>query len=209
MPLPDPDQTLPISSVKVFTDSAGGSHATLGAGMGAVIYPDWWTYAKWGTNINSGKRYRDGKKISNKMSALELIPPLATLCSGSDRLRGRPVEFFVDNSGSVAMFSKGWSSSCMLCNTLIVAINQVAVALNCDVRLKKIKTCSTLEACAADFLSKGDFRKFKKEMPGSQLSPATLPVVLLAWIDDPVEDRLLGQKLLQEMAQKTQVTGYN
>ena len=115
--LPDPDVSLPPWPVNVFTDSAGGSLATIGAGMGAVIYPNWWAYAKWGNSINCGKRYRDGKKICNKMSALELIPPLVVLVSSDDMLRGKAVRFFVDNSGSVAMFNKGWSSTCMLCNT--------------------------------------------------------------------------------------------
>ena len=97
----------------------------------------------------------------------------------------------------------------MLCNTLIVAINQMATAPNCEVRLKKVKRCSSVEACAADSLSKGDFRKFRKEMPYSSLSPAKLPTELLMWIDNPVEDRLLGQKLLREMARETSVMGYN
>ena len=107
--------------------------------MGAVLYPNWWAYAKWGHNVNSGKRYRDGKKTSNKMSALELIPPLVALCSAGSFLRGKPLVFFVDNSGSVAMLNKGWSTSCMLCNTLIVAISQVAAALHCKAALRKIK----------------------------------------------------------------------
>ena len=209
MPLPDPDESMPPWSVQVYTDSAGGSMTTLGVGMGAVIFPHWWTYAKWGTSINCGKRYRDGKKISNKMSALELISPLAVLCAAGKELMGKPVEFLVDNSGSVAIFKKGWCTSCMLCTTLVVAISQVAAALHCKVDLKKVKRCSTIEACAADSLSKGDFKKFRKEMPSADLSPAALPKELLLWIDEPKEDRLLGQKILKEMSQELQLVGYS
>ena len=207
--LPDPDQGLPVCAVQVYTDSAGGSLSAVGAGMGAVIYPNWWTYAKWGSEINSGKRYRDGKKISNKMSALELIPPLAVLCSAAEHIRGQAVVIHVDNSGSVAMFNKGWSTSCMLCNTLIVAMSQVAAALSCTVTMRKVRRCSTMEACAADSLSKANFFKFRKDMPDSDLAPATLPKALLTWINKPEEDRLLGQKLLREMANKTKIVGYS
>lgn len=60
--LPHPDKSLPPWAVQVFTDSAGGSLSTVGASMGAVIYPHWWTYLKWGIEINSGKKPSDGKK---------------------------------------------------------------------------------------------------------------------------------------------------
>ena len=89
------------------------------------------------------------------------------------------------------------------------AISQVAAALHCRVELKKIRRCSTVEACAADSLSKGSFRKFKKEMPGANLEPAIIPKSLLLWIDQPDEDRLLGQKILREMAPRVNVTGYS
>ena len=46
-------------------------------------------------------------------------------------------------------------------------------------------------------------------MPDSDLAPATLPKALLTWINKPEEDRLLGQKLLREMANKTKLVGYS
>ena len=66
-----------------------------------------------------------------------------------------------------------------------------------------------MEACAADSLSKANFFKFRKDMPDSDLAPATLPKALLTWINKPEEDRLLGQKLLREMANKTKIVGYS
>ena len=209
MPLPDPDTCQPPWTIRVYTDSAGGSLSTLGAGMGTVIYPNWWAYAKWGRSINSGKRDIDGRKLSSKMSALELVPPLVTLCSGSEQIRGKPVTFMVDNSGSVAIFNKGWSSSCMLCNTLVVAMSQISAAIGCNIAMEKVRRCSTIEACAADSLSKGDFKKFRKEMPMAALEPARIPVTLLKWIENPTEDRLLGQKILKEMSKNVTVTGYS
>ena len=143
------------------------------------------------------------------MSALELIPPLVVICGGADLLKGKAIKFYVDNSGSVAIFNKGWCSSCMLCTTLVVAISQVATALNCNVGIRKVRRCSTVEACAADSLSKGNFRKFRKEMPEANLSPATIPRALLKWIDQPEEDRLLGRKILLEMAEHVKLIGYS
>lgn len=209
LPLPDPDDSVPAWALQAYTDSAGGSTQSIGVGMGAVIYPNWWTYAAWGRAINSGKRYRDGKKLANKMSAWELLPCLAVLCAGSEVVRGRPLVIHVDNSGSVAIFKKGWCTSCMLCTTLVVAINQVAAAVNCRVEIRKIKRCSTPGARAADAISKAAFSSFRHEMPGASEWPAEMPEVLLDWIRNPVEDRLLGQKVLQEMGRNVKVVGYN
>jgi hypothetical protein len=209
VPLPDPDDCLPVWALQAYTDSAGGSTQHIGGGMGALIYPDWWTYTPWGRAINSGKRYRDGKMLSKKMSAWELVPCLAVLCAGSEVVRGRPLVIYVDNSGSVAIYNKGWCTSCMLCTTLVVAMSQVAAAVNCRLEIRKIRRCSTAGARAADSLSKAAFSNFRRDMPESSEWPAKLPDALLRWIENPQEDRLLGQKILREMSETVEVTGYN
>ena len=85
------------------------------------------------------------------------------------------------------------------CYTIVMAIHEVAVALN----------CSNVEAVIADALSKADFKRFYELMPNRKLNPARIPVALLEWINDPREDTKLGKKILQEMAKSTMVLGYN
>ena len=96
-----------------------------------------------------------------------------------------------------------------ICNTIFVAINERAVALNVDLFVEKIRRCSNNEAKAADALSKADFVFFRKLMPKARPGPEKIPVALSMWIQDPKPDRFLGLKMLTEMSVKTKILGFN
>ena len=49
---------------------------------------------------------------------------------------------------------------CILCWSLIVAINDMVRAIGCDVDIRKIRRCSDLGSVAADKISKAKFRDF-------------------------------------------------
>ena len=119
------------------------------------------------------------------------------------------LEMHVDNQGSVSIYDKGYSTSCPYCYTLVVAIHEIAAALNCHVVLSKIARCSNTGSIIADLLSKAAFKEFYELMPGRNTEPAWIPRELLKWIDDPVEDMKLGQRILKEMSKYTMVLGYN
>ena len=126
-----------------------------------------------------------------------------------DKVRNKQVVVMVDNEGAVRMFGKGWTTKCQLCNTILVAINEVAMALNVDLFLEKIRRCSNTQAEAADALSKADFASFRKLMPQANSGPQRVPVALSKWIQNPVPDRFLGLKILTEMSRKTLILGFN
>ena len=46
------------------------------------------------------------------------------------RGRNKDLEVFVDNAGAVAIYKKGYSSSCLYSYTVALATNEVAKALN-------------------------------------------------------------------------------
>ena len=75
---------------------------------------DRWFYLPWGRKINTGVRHK-GKRLSSKMSALELVGPLICLASEPDLVQSAPIRIWVDNIGSVRIWRKGYSSSCELC----------------------------------------------------------------------------------------------
>ena len=109
----------------------------------------------------------------------------------------------------MSIYAKGYTTSCVYSYTVAMAINEVALALNCNVVLTKVLRCSNREAIIADHLSKAEFKKFYDLMPERRLNPARVPATLLKWINNPVEDTNLGQRILKEMAQFTMVLGYN
>ena len=115
----------------------------------------------------------------------------------------------MDNQGAVSIYAKGYSTSCVYCYTVAMAIYEVSKALNCNLVMTKVARCSSKETILADYLSKAAFSEFYDLMPERKLSPARVPAALLRWINNPVEDTKLGQRILKEMAQYTMVLGYN
>ena len=174
-----------------------------------VIFPSMWTYIPWSRRINEGWTAYDGKNLSHKLSAWELVGPLLTLTSGGNQLTGKQVEVFVDNAGSVIMWRKGWSTVCDLCNTLLLAIHQLATALVCDIYITDIGRCSTREAIAADAISKADMPRFLENMPEANYTPEEVPGELLAWVENPRPDRRLGERIIKELSNKYSLVKYH
>ena len=197
--IPDPEFMIPLTAMQGFTDAAGGSMAKWGNGIGAFLPPGNWVYITYGFRINGPGVDETGKKLCSKMSAWELCGPLLLLCSMPYRLFGKQLIIWVDNSGSVMMFAKGYSTKCNLCCTLLVAINEVARAIGCDVDIRKIRRCSNTGAKAADNLSKSALSSFKAIVPEANPIPDIVPQALLSWLTDPVPDRFLGRKIVKEM----------
>ena len=156
---------------------------------------------------------KDGRRFGKKLSALELVGPLAVVAAAPDLCRGQPVRVWVDNAGSVRIWEKGYSSSCDLCTTIVKAAASVAAALMCRLEVHKIRRCSTPGAVMADALSQGDFRRFRAAAAGAGVRPAAVPAVvpraLRRWLARPVPDDDLGQRILVELAATTPLLGYN
>ena len=204
--LPDPSYRLPPWTLTVDTDAAGGSTKNWGYGSGAVL-GDWWAYLPWGEVINSDQLYCDGKRMSCKMLAWELVGPLMVLTAGMELVKNKGLIVMVDNSGSVAIYKKGWCTSCMLCTTLALAISEVAVSINCKLEIRKVTRCSTVGAEAADAVSKGDFLRFRRLKPQSKMNPGKVPRALVDWVNNPREDKGLGARILGEMGVDRNVLG--
>lgn len=122
--------------------------------------PGWWTYIPWSKKINSGVLAGHGKRLDRVMSAWELLGPLVALCAGAQFCRGNAVRVWVDNSGSVYIFKKGYSPRCPLSNVIVKAIATVAAGIGCRFDVEEVTRCSSPLAVMADALSKAKFSKF-------------------------------------------------
>ena len=193
----------PPWALQFYTDAAGGALDQSGRGSGGVGPGGFWYVLPWGTMINSGARTPEGRKLSRKLSALELVGPLACLVAAPELCRCSAVTCWVDNSGSVAIWRKGYSTSCTLSNTLVKAIATVAAELGCRFFIEKVTRCSNIHASLADALSKGRCVAFRAMAASAGLrfppSPARFPVALLQWVDRPTADPELGSRLLSAL----------
>ena len=211
-PIPDPDIKLPPWAIDVYCDAAGGSLDKSGLGVGAVTY-NWWAYLPWSRAINSGRATSSNRKLSRAMSALELIGPLLILSSGHSWCKNKSIKIWVDNSASVFIWQKGYSTTCALSTTLVIAINKIATGLGCQVDICKITRCSNVFATLADHLSKANFGQFRSLAGQNNISLplelAYIPSTLLRWVQNPTEDDLLGDKILHELSAKQLILGFN
>ena len=200
----------PVWTREYFTDAAGGTQEAVGRGSGGVG-GGFWFFVPWGRKINAGVKAEDGKKLSRKLSALELVGPLVCVAADFRACRGNPVRIWVDNAGSIAIWRKGYSSSCGLCTTLVKAIATVAAGAGCRVTVDKITRRSVLGAQVADSLSKADFSclEVARKEWGLPQDPAAIPREVLAWVANPAVDDELGDRILKEIRKSQLVLGYN
>jgi hypothetical protein len=208
--IPSVGDVLPPWTRECYSDAAGGTLNNVGRGVG-VVSEQWWAYVPWPRKINCGVKAADGKKLSRKLSALELAGPLLCIVAGHQFCRGRVVRVWVDNIGAVRIWKKGYSLSCELCTTVVKAVGMVAAGIGCRFEVEKIMRCSTTGADMADALSKAEFARFRRTgvMAGWPLdvAPVAVPGQLLHWLADPVADSELGTRLLLEIKKSGQVLG--
>jgi hypothetical protein len=198
--IPEPER-FPAWTFEFYTDASGGSDTSKGHGTGGIGGP-FWFFVPWGDRINSGMRAADGKRIGRKLSALELIGPLICVSAGRRFCRRAPIRVWVDNSGSVGIWKKGYSTNCHLCTTIVNAIARVAAALGCRVAIDKITRCSNTGAILADELSKGKFQRFFDKLPHEWTldpEPAWIPPSILKWVDYPAVNPDLGDQILADL----------
>jgi len=173
-----------------------------------VLGEEWWCYLPWGDRINQGKLHNDQKRLDCKMSAWELVGPLMVLTAGVELVKGKSLVIPVDDQGSVSIFKKGWCSGCSLATTLALAISEVVASIDCKLEIVKIKRCSNVQASAADAVSKADWARFRRLMPGALPGPAAVPQALVSWVHSPVADRNLGERILAQMGRVRTILGH-
>jgi hypothetical protein len=201
--IPYPFDTLPAWAIIAYTDAAGGSSTNPASGTGGIM-GSWWYWYPWAKRIQHGILKHKGKKVGRKLTALELIGPLVVIAANFAECRYRPVTVWVDNSGSIGVWRKGYSNHCSLSTTVAKAINTVATAAGCEIFIKKITRCSTTGAKVADHLSKGEFGAARAQAAAGgvavETEPARLPMQLLRWLDSPCDDNYLGDRIVAEIA---------
>ena len=169
-----------------------------------------WFHVPWGRKIIAGVSF-EGRRLSSKLSALELVGQLICLSAAPDMVRERPVRIWADNIGSGKIWQKGYSGSFLLCSTLVSAMASVAAVLGTRVVVEKAACSLAPPVIMADMLLKGAFACWETVSAAGwllQLEPAQVPVAILRWVANPTAGNL-EEEILLEMRKKTLVLGYN
>ena len=210
--IPRPVGKATVGALNAYTDAAGGSNDAIGRGTGGVLM-DWWYYMPWARRINAGGWRVDGKKVGRKLSALELAGPLIVVAAAHKLCRGKTLNVWVDNAGSVEVFRKGYSRNCRLCTTIAKAAATVAAGIGCRLEILKITRCSSTGAAMADHLSKAKFSQFRAVARAAgwclQNQPAVIPTSLLRWLDRPGPCDSLEADILRDIGREVPIAGYS
>ena len=203
-PIPDVRPMSSLVPVKLYTDAAGGDTCKLKNGAGGVSYPSLWFYFPWPSIVRENRQNGLGVRFAHKLSVLEGFASLAGLACAPHLVRNREVELLTDNSGFVGAYLKK-HSDCPYLYSVVKAVHDIGAGLNCKVYVKKTKRCSGQGEVAADALSKGDWDQAWAGIPDKARDPGYIPRTLIMWIMNPVPDLQLGQRVLKEMSNYTDV----
>jgi hypothetical protein len=196
-----PDVQIPANAREAWTDAAGGTSSHMGAGLGVITPALHWAYMPWPTWLNNGGCNSSGVKFANKLSCLEMLGPLVALCTEGERIMSEVLIVYVDNQGAVDIYRKGHSTTCVYTSTVAKACHDLAWSLGCTLVVQKVRRCSDGGSLIADMISKGDLAEFRKLVPNRRM-PAVIPVTLIDWIKDPVEDLHLGFRMAEELSSR-------
>ena len=206
-PIPDIREISPADALVVYPDAAGGSDTNISLGLGGVVWTNKdkpWVYLPWPYNIRTDMKDEKGNKFARKLSMLEAAAALATVCANPDVVRNNNIRVASDNIGFVLATRKG-NCRCKFTLTIIMALNHVAEGLNSGLEVVKTPRVSGPGEKVADHLSKGRFEDAFSEDPSFRAEPSFIPRTLISWLQKPVETRLLGQAILEEMSDYTEI----
>ena len=198
--IPDCRGWFPSVFLSLFPDAAGGSSSSPGNGFGGVIWnvesrP--MVHGIWPDHIQRNVRDSQGNRFARKLTMLEGIAALATLCARPDLVSGRAVKIFTDNRGLSLAFQKAHSRD-RFTYSVMLAIKDVAKYLNVNLALVWTPRCSSEGELCADQLSKSKFSE-AAATAGCEVNLCPVPRALLKWLRAPRVTRLLGFAILEEM----------
>ena len=204
-PIPKPGPRMSGDIIHAWTDAAGPSLGHV-RGVGVAIPGYGWTFLSWPTWMETvlspvwDEETNQFLEIhTNKMSMLEELGVLASLCMLNQHACNKTLEVYVDNSGAVDAYRKGYSRRCRFLNTVIAAIYTVSQSLGVNVVVTNVPRRSDVGSCVADDLSKANISTLGEFMTESN-RPLLIPNTIWEWMHSPTRDDYnFGHKIVEEI----------
>ena len=200
LPIIDPDPSIPLHAVKVFTDASGCVKGPYYPSLGIFISPsDGMHGAAFSIPFSTDFLLQSNGSalIADTTSTLEALGLLVPLAIYPDRFVGREVHLLVDNMAVVSTARKKRSSD-RLAQTVVKAAFLVAGALDCRLYVSWIGRRSSRSTCIADDLTHGDFSSV---LQYDRLAMTTLyedfPGPISRWMEGASESRDLGHDMIE------------
>ena len=151
------------SELDFYTDASGN----FDLGMGAVCQTSW-MFVQWDQTV---------KELEPSIEYLELFALTTALLTWLNRFQNRRIYVFCDNMSVVHMINS-MSSSCKNCMILIRKIVLESMCHNVRVYAKHVRTDLN---CAADALSRKNFKKFWQVTKHKNMEGQSTPIPACMW----------------------------
>ena len=208
--IPSPCSWEPSVVSEFWTDAAGGgrdgSPVTIKNGIGGVFFLNgktFWFCLPHSDLIRNGNATALGDIPGGKLSFLEGAAMLAGLCCFGKFLKNSYVKIYCDNAGCV-WASRNRHSRDLLTYTVMKALFAVARGLNIRLVVVKTPRCSGRGELIADHLSKTNIPE-AAALIGYHHELLDVPRTLIKYLQHPTPTRCLGQAILRELMQGTEI----
>ena len=202
LPIPTEIKFPPLSALEFVSDAAGGHSSTDGPGVASIGLDSSgaiWFLAKgtWPSNITSGQLDEKGAAFASKMTTLELIGLFLPLLSAPHVVRGKHVRLGVDNVSVVYGWENRHVKGDLSASVLIRALHVLACYLECYLHVEHVPRCSSPASRLADSLTRTATSTPAVLQAVSGAMSFGPPKPLWDWLENPVNDWLLGLRLIE------------
>ena len=201
-PIPLPWSPISSDPVMLYADAAGPGHG----GAGAIAFEGMVTAAfiPWPEFVNNNTRAASGATMGTNLTTLEAIAGLLAMTMDPDRVRNQSVCLTTDNMAFFLAWKCGHSRD-PYTYTVCKALETVSRALNARLEVRHQRRCSDVQTIAADLMSRGRTADIFNSLGSTPCGLGWVSRVLCRWIGDPKPTRILGTKIVAELATFTPV----
>jgi hypothetical protein len=154
---------------------------------------------RWPKMLLTGQNCRNGKYFGSKSCTLEAVGLLMAVVTDPATMVGRHVVLEVDNLGVVYGWEKKHCKEDPETSLLLRCLHVLEAKLSCKIYVKHVKRCSTEMALLADKLSRASTTDDECREKTKHASKLELLGSLKAWLENPVIDWTLPEKLCKEI----------
>ncbi len=154
---------------------------------------------KWPTELLTRRKDRNGKFLGGKSTLLESVGLLSPFVTIPNKLRGKFVRLFVDNTNVVYGWEKRMCKSDAESSAVIRALHILEGKLECKVFVEHMRRLSTPAAALADRLSRSSTTTAADEALVAAVGWRPVSGALGQWLEQPTADWQLAEKLMSDI----------
>ena len=190
-----------VKGEKVFHNNNGKGVACIGGESVADIWC--WCRMEWPEGLLTSIKDEKGCDYGSKSTTLEAVGMLLPFVSCPEKVKGKNVVFMIDNLAVLYGWYKGHVAKDKSASEVLKSVHYLSGLLGTTVNVEHVDRVSNEMAELADELSRRGVSKcWKAREAMEKTGQSVVTGYLLKWLTNPVEEKNLCQKLVNELMEK-------